>query len=57
MAIVDDFEQVTALLGGHWGEPPVVEDEQLHAGQAGEQTPVTAIAAGSASASSSRGRR
>ena len=28
------------------GEPPVVEDEQLDAGQAGEQTPVTAIAAG-----------
>ena len=33
VAIVDDFEQVAALLGGERGEPPIVEDEQLDAGE------------------------
>lgn len=46
MAIVDDFEEVTALLAGQWGEPPVIEDEQLDASDAGEQTAVAAVAAG-----------
>jgi hypothetical protein len=28
MAIVDDFEQVAALLRGQWREPPVIEDQK-----------------------------
>jgi hypothetical protein len=46
VAIVDDFEQVAALVGGHRREPPVIEDEQLDAGEAGEETAVAAVAAG-----------
>ena len=46
MAIVDDFEKIAALLGGHGREPPIVENKQLDAGQAGQQTPITAVAAG-----------
>ena len=34
VAVVDDFEQIAALFGGQRGEPPVVEDEQLDAGDA-----------------------
>jgi hypothetical protein len=26
VAIIDDFEQVAALLRGRWGQPPVIED-------------------------------
>jgi len=46
VAIVDDFEQVAALLGGQRSEPPIIEDEQFDAGDAGEQTTVAAVAAG-----------
>ncbi len=46
VAIVDDFEQVAALLGGQRGEPPIVEDEQVDAGDAGQQASVAAVAAG-----------
>jgi hypothetical protein len=45
VSIVDDFEEIAALLDGHGREPPVVEDKQLDPGQAGQQTPVAAIAA------------
>ena len=34
VAILDDFEQVAALLGGQRIEPPIIEDEQLDAGDA-----------------------
>ena len=29
IAVVDDLEQVAALLAGERGEPPVVEDEEF----------------------------
>jgi hypothetical protein len=46
VAILDDLEQVPALLGDHGFRPPVVEDQQLRPAEAAEQTWVAAIAAG-----------
>ena len=37
MAIVDDFEQVAALLRGQWRQPPVIEDQKLDTGEALEE--------------------
>ena len=34
VAVVDDLEQVAALLAGERREAPIVEDEQLDAGDA-----------------------
>jgi hypothetical protein len=36
-AIVDDFEQVAALLRGQWRQPPVIEDQKLDTGEALEE--------------------
>src|SRR6266446_6668674 len=45
VAIVDDFEQVAALLRGQGSQPPVVEDQKLDTGEALEETYIPAIAA------------
>lgn len=45
MAVVHDFEQIAPLLAGERGEPPVVEDQQLHPADRLEQPGVAAIAA------------
>src|ERR1700693_3511519 len=45
MAIVDDFEQVAALLRGQWGQPPVIEDQKLDTGEALEEAYVPSVAA------------
>src|SRR6266508_3843939 len=45
VAIVHDLEQVAAPLGGHWSEPPVVEDEKLDAAEGLEQPFVASVAA------------
>ena len=43
--IVDDLEEVAALLGGERGEAPIVEDQQLDARQALEEPRMTPVAA------------
>src|ERR1700674_1289765 len=45
VAIVDDFEQVAALLRGQGSQPPVVEDQKLDTGEALEEAYIPAIAA------------
>jgi hypothetical protein len=45
VAIVDDFEQVAALLGGQRCQPPIVEDQKLDTGEALEEAYVPSIAA------------
>src|ERR1700734_3438903 len=45
VAIVDDFEQVAALLRGQRSQSPVVEDQKLDTGEALEEAYVPAIAA------------
>ena len=55
--IVDDLEEIAALLGRQRREAPVVEDQQLDAGQGLEQPGVAAVAACERKASNSRGTR
>src|SRR5204863_7826737 len=45
VAIVDDFEQVAALLGGQRCQPPVIEDQKLDTGEALEEADIASIAA------------
>ena len=45
VAVLDDLEQVAALGGVHRREAPVVEDEQVGFGKAGEELGVAAVAA------------
>ena len=45
MAIVDDFEQVAALLRGQWRQPPVIEDQKLDTGEALEEAYIPSITA------------
>ena len=45
VAIVDDFEQVAALLGGQRCQPPIVEDQKLDTGEALEEAYIASIAA------------
>jgi hypothetical protein len=45
VAIVDDFEQVAALLRGQRRQPPVVEDQKLDTGEALEEACIASIAA------------
>ena len=44
MAIVDDFEQVAALLRGQRCQPPVVEDQKLNTSEALEEAYIPSIA-------------
>lgn len=43
--IVEDFEQVTALIRRQVGKPPVIEDQQLDTGNALHEPGVPAVAA------------
>src|SRR5271170_6839816 len=45
MAIVDDFEQVAALLRGQRSQPPVIEDQKLDTGEALEEAYIPAVSA------------
>ena len=45
MAVLHDLQDVAALLGGHGGKPPVVEDKQFDACQVLEQAWVMGVAA------------
>ena len=45
VAVVDDLQQVAALIRRQVGQPPVVEDQQLRARDALEQPGVAAITA------------
>ncbi len=45
MAVVDDLQEIAGLILGDGGEPPVVEDQQIDARQALQQTRVTSVAA------------
>src|SRR6202451_2030919 len=44
VAILDDFEQVARLFGGERLRPPIVEDEQLDAGQGTQEPGVAGVA-------------
>ena len=46
MAIVHDFQQVAALLGGEGGKAPIVEDQELDPREALQQSAIAAVAAG-----------
>jgi len=46
VAVLDDLQEVAALLVLEGSETPVVDDEQLGAGQAGEEPAVGAVASG-----------
>ena len=48
--IVDDLQQIASLLGGEWGQSPIVEDEHLYVGQALQHPGITPIAPGQAEA-------
>ena len=37
VAIVDDFEQITALVGGELFRPPIIDDDEIGALQRGHQ--------------------
>ena len=45
MAFLDDFEQVMSVLGTQGREAPVIEDEDLGLGQAGQELGVATIGA------------
>src|SRR5258708_4553220 len=45
MAVIDDFEQVAALLRGQRRQPPVVEDQKLDTGEVFEEACIPSIAA------------
>src|SRR5467141_222609 len=45
VAVVDDFEQIAALLRGQRRQPPVVEDQKLDTGEALEEACIPSIAA------------
>lgn len=44
VAIIDDLEQVTALVGGEWLGSPVVENDEIGAFERRHQTRMTAFA-------------
>jgi hypothetical protein len=46
VAIIDDFEQIAALLAGERSEAPVVEDEQIDPRQHLEEPGIASVAAG-----------
>ncbi len=45
-AILDDFEEIARLLDGDRFRPPIVEDEQLGAGERAHELAVTSVATG-----------
>jgi hypothetical protein len=45
MPVIDDFQQITSLLGGQRRDAPIVEYQHLHPGQALEHTRITAVTA------------
>src|SRR5579863_306600 len=45
VTIVDDFEQVAALLRGQRSQPPVIEDQKFDTGEAFEEAYIPSIAA------------
>ena len=42
---VDDLHQVTSLLGGQRCDAPIVQDQQLHAGQVLQHAAIASVAA------------
>ena len=46
MAVFEDFQQVAALRGGQDGQTPVVDDQDIHAGDGLEDAFVAAVATG-----------
>jgi hypothetical protein len=43
VAVLDDFQEVAALLGVEWLRPPVVEDQQVEAGQGAQRPGIAAV--------------
>ena len=46
VAVLQDFEDVTALLFGEVGQSPVIDDEQVEAGVGSENLPVASVGLG-----------
>ena len=45
VAVLDDLEQVAAVLGAELGQPPVVDDQDLGLGERGEQLGIASVGA------------
>lgn len=43
VAVIDNFEEVSAFALGERGEPPVIKDEDVDLGQSGEETGIGAV--------------
>ena len=46
MAVINHFEKIATLLAGGWGEPPVIEDEEIDARECLEEASIASVAAG-----------
>jgi hypothetical protein len=44
VAVLDDLQQIVALLGGEWLQAPVVEDQQLYPAECPHQPGVATVA-------------
>ena len=56
VAVLEQFEQVAAALGGQRGQAPIVEDQELGFGIVAQQLGIAAVGA-RASSGSKRGKR
>ena len=45
VAVFQNLEQVATLLIARWGEPPVVDDDDIDPGELGQQADVAAVCA------------
>ena len=45
VAIFHDLQQIAPMLGSHWGQPPVIEDQKFDAGQTLEDASMATITA------------
>ena len=48
MAVIEQFEQIATLLGAEFGQPPIVEDDQVGLGQAGHELCIASVTMGQA---------
>ena len=46
MPVFQDLQQVTTMLGGQFGQPPVIEDQDLGFGERGQELGISAVALG-----------
>jgi hypothetical protein len=54
VAVLDNFQQVAALLGVEWLWGPIIEDQQIDAGKLPHQSGIAAVTTGQRQASKPR---